>query len=203
MSLPASDFRRSLETPEQTANARHAFHLFENFKLDLATASLYRDGREVELRRKNFDLLFYLINNRGRLITKDECLERVWPDCVVSENVLTQGIAEFRKVLGDDPHQPNFIKTVPRRGYIFIADVRTAQERRDDELVTGSEARGATHGAAPLQARRNTAGAKWLFISTLTVAFLGAALVWPLLPFMPTTGNGPSAGSMTRVPACR
>jgi Tol biopolymer transport system component/DNA-binding winged helix-turn-helix (wHTH) protein len=96
-------------------------YTFGNFILDRPRACLLRDGQEIKLRPKSFELLVYLVENPGRLITKDELMKTVWPDSFVTDDSLVQCVRDIRRVLEDDSQQ--YIKTVPRRGYIFEADV--------------------------------------------------------------------------------
>lgn len=95
-------------------------------ELDLTRSCLRRDGREVHLRQKAFQVLVHLIQCRGRLVTKDELFTDVWPDTAVTDDVLVQVVKELRRTLGDDPHHPEFIKTVPKAGYRFICEVAEA-----------------------------------------------------------------------------
>src|SRR4029453_1616276 len=94
---------------------------FGDFTLDPTQRRLLQAGQDVYLPPKTFELLLYLIRNRGRVIPKDELLEAVWPDVNVVENTLAQRIREIREALGDGTHGVRFIKTVPRVGYQFIA----------------------------------------------------------------------------------
>lgn len=94
---------------------------FGDFTLDGAQRRLLRAGQDVYLPPKTFELLLYLVRNRGRVIPKDELLEAVWADVNVVENTLAQRIREIREALGEGAHGARFIKTVPRVGYQFIA----------------------------------------------------------------------------------
>jgi DNA-binding winged helix-turn-helix (wHTH) protein/TolB-like protein/cytochrome c-type biogenesis protein CcmH/NrfG len=96
---------------------------FGDFVLDGSQRRLLRSGEDVYLPPKTFELLLHLLQNRGRVLTKDELLEAVWPDVNVVENTLAQRIREIREALGDGAHGGRFIKTVPRVGYQFIADL--------------------------------------------------------------------------------
>ena len=98
---------------------------FPPFRLDLASAQLWRDDQEIILRRKTFAVLVYLVNHPGQLITKDALLDAVWPDVSVSDSMPAVSITELRKALGDDVTTPRFIATVHRRGYRFIGKVTT------------------------------------------------------------------------------
>src|SRR5687767_13810270 len=96
---------------------------FGNFTLDLRSGVLRRDGEEVTLRHKSFDVLTCLVEHHGRLVTKDALMEAVWPNTAVTDNSLAQCLVEIRRALGDDSQQ--LIRTVARRGYIFTASVTT------------------------------------------------------------------------------
>lgn len=95
---------------------------FGNFRLDVDGCTLTQDGRPVELTPKAFDLLVALVENHGRLVTKEALMERLWPGTYVEEANLANNISLLRKVLGD----ADAIQTVPRRGYRFAAGVAQA-----------------------------------------------------------------------------
>jgi tetratricopeptide (TPR) repeat protein/DNA-binding winged helix-turn-helix (wHTH) protein len=96
---------------------------FEGVEMDPSQGCLRRDGIELPLRQKSVQALLYLLEERHRLVTKDELIERVWEGIAVSDDALVQLIKEIRQSLGDDPRQPRYIKTVPKAGYRFIAPV--------------------------------------------------------------------------------
>ena len=100
------------------------FH-FGSFRLDLPNKRLGRGKREISLPPKAFDVLQYLVEHPGRVLTKDILLEALWPKVYVSDSVLAVYIRKIRKALVDDPRKPEFIETVHRRGYRFIAAVNT------------------------------------------------------------------------------
>lgn len=79
---------------------------------------------ELYLRPKTFATLVYLIERRGHLVTKNELLDKIWPDIIVTEATLAHCIEEIRKVLGDNAFNPCFLKTISRLGYKFIARVQ-------------------------------------------------------------------------------
>jgi hypothetical protein len=70
---------------------------------------------------KDYALLAYLVEHRDRLVPKEELLDAVWPETHVAEGSLARAIANVRRALGDDPHEPRYIRTAARRGYRFIA----------------------------------------------------------------------------------
>jgi len=94
---------------------------FGDVTLDLDEGFLRRGGDVVALRPKPFEVLVYLVQHHGRLVTKAELTDAVWPNTVVVENSLAQCLVEIRKALGDDSQQT--IRTVSRRGYVFAASV--------------------------------------------------------------------------------
>ena len=95
----------------------HKVLRFDRFRLDLTRGCLRAGEQEIDLRPKAFQLLTYLAANAGRLLPKQELIEAVWPNVVVSDELLEQCIRQLRRGLGDADHR--LIKTVPRRGYLF------------------------------------------------------------------------------------
>ena len=96
---------------------------FDAFILDLDRMALINDKRQIELRPKAFDTLRVLVEQAGRVVTKDELVAAVWPDVIVNDDALAQCVRDVRKALGDDDQR--FVKTVPRRGYLFAGQVET------------------------------------------------------------------------------
>jgi TolB-like protein/DNA-binding winged helix-turn-helix (wHTH) protein/Tfp pilus assembly protein PilF len=96
---------------------------FDRFQADDTAFRLTADGTPVSLEPKTLRLLLYLIQNRGRLVRKQELLDAVWQDTAVTESALTRSIGLLRKALNDDSREPRFIETVPTAGYRFIAQV--------------------------------------------------------------------------------
>jgi len=101
---------------------------FDRFQADDNVFRLVADGVPVSLEPKALRLLLYLIQNRGRLVRKQELLDAVWADTSVTESALTRSIGLLRKALDDDSREPRFIETVPTAGYRFIAQVEIAPE---------------------------------------------------------------------------
>ena len=96
---------------------------FGPFLVDRIGFRLLRGSEAVDLTPKLLDLLLHLLDNAGRLVTKEELLDALWPDANVTENALAQAVSELRQALGDEAGSPRFIKTIARRGYRFIAAV--------------------------------------------------------------------------------
>lgn len=98
---------------------------FAEFELDAGHRRLRRDGELVTLHAKAFDLLVFLVENAGRVVTRDEILATVWDGQVVEEANLTVQISALRKILNEQKTAPRFLVTVPGKGYKFIANVQT------------------------------------------------------------------------------
>jgi TolB-like protein len=94
---------------------------FVGHTLDVARSLLQAADREVQLRPKSFDVLVYLVENADRLVPKEELINAIWPNVVVTDESLTHCVSELRNALGDSTQ--TIIKTVPRRGYRFAAPV--------------------------------------------------------------------------------
>lgn len=93
---------------------------FGDFALDLDACALLRGDESFRLQPKTFDVLRYLVENAGRLVTKQELLDAVWPGVVVTENSLTRCIKDVRRALDDDVDAPRYVETLPRKGYRFL-----------------------------------------------------------------------------------
>jgi serine/threonine-protein kinase len=106
------------------ADPEEQIYLFGDFRLNTSKHLLYNGlGKAVPLMPKAFDTLRYLVENRGKVIEKDELMRKIWPDTSVEENNLTQNISILRRIFGEKPGEHRFIVTVPGRGYKFVADV--------------------------------------------------------------------------------
>ena len=97
---------------------------FGRFRLKVAERVLLREGELVPLTPKVFDILVTLVENGGQVVAKDDLMKRVWPNTFVEEGNLTQNISLLRKALGETPGGAQFIETVPRRGYRFVAETK-------------------------------------------------------------------------------
>ncbi len=105
------------------AAAPRAYH-FDGLRVDLARRQLIAgDAAPLQLSSRAYDALVYLIENRDRVIDKDELLKAVWPRVIVEENNLNQAISSLRRALADQRESPRYIATIPGRGYRFVADV--------------------------------------------------------------------------------
>jgi len=96
---------------------------FENIFIDTDNQLLIRDGESINLAPKVYDLLIYFCLNPDKIISKDELMNQVWSGTIVTENAISRTLVKVRKALGDDPKNPQFIITVPRKGYRMVVTV--------------------------------------------------------------------------------
>ncbi len=101
---------------------------FGPFRLIPTERQFLRDDQPVTLTPKTFDLLVVLVESSGHLIKKEELLKRIWPDSFVEEANLSVNMSALRRALGEGPEDHQYVETVPRHGYRFVADVRETWE---------------------------------------------------------------------------
>lgn len=99
-------------------------YLFGPFRLEVAERRLSREGADIALTRKAFDLLLALVEDAGHLRTREALIEALWPRTIVEEHTLTWNLSALRRALGDTGASPSYIETVRGHGYRFIAEVR-------------------------------------------------------------------------------
>jgi eukaryotic-like serine/threonine-protein kinase len=97
---------------------------FGEFQIDVLARTLRREEEIVTLNRRAFDVLLYLVQNPGRVLTRNELLKNVWPETFVDENSLAQSISALRRALEEKPGDNNYIVTLPGRGYQFVSVVQ-------------------------------------------------------------------------------
>jgi len=107
---------------------------FDDLLVDPEMWRLSRDGQEIHLEPLVLELLIYLIANRDRLVTRQELMDTVWGDTVISESALTKAVARLRQALGDDSTTHRYLETVRSRGYRFIAAVEETERPDSPDL---------------------------------------------------------------------
>lgn len=145
---------------------------FDRYTLDLARSALRRGEEQIELRPKSFDVLRYLAENAGRVVSKDEVFAAVWPDVIVTDDSLVQCVGDIRQAFKDDAQR--LIKTIPRRGYLFDAPVTRVETASGDALAGNAE----TERPLPPTA---DAVSRWRRPVALAAALLGGAVLAALL----------------------
>jgi len=108
---------------------------FGSFTLDVARGCVLKEGEEIKLRPKVYETLKYLVEHPSRLIPKEELMQAVWPDAFVTDDSLVQCTVELRRALDD--REQLLVKTVPRRGYLFAAEVVANASRLEPPSTGG------------------------------------------------------------------
>lgn len=135
---------------------------FGPFSYDSEQRVLFRGDQPIPLAPKTIDLLHVLLEERGRIVEKADLMRRVWPGTTVEEVGLARNVSLLRKALGDEAEEASYIETVPRRGYRFVAEVRT-------------EPSAATSSHAPRPSRRSF----WMLPAvSVTLALAGLLVYW-------------------------
>ena len=138
---------------------QHLFYRFDDFVVDPETWRLTRAGQEIHLEPVVLKLLIYLIGNRDRLVTRQELMDTVWGDTVISESALSKAVARLRKALEDDSAAPRYVETVHSQGFRFIAEVEKTELPESSGQPSGKP-------------RRMLAGAIALIVVALGVVLL-------------------------------
>ena len=99
----------------------------KTYALDIDRRELRRGSELISIGPQVFDLLVYLVQNRDRVVSKDDLLETVWSGRIVSESTLTSHINAVRKAVGDSGEEQRLIRTVARKGFRFVGEVREAK----------------------------------------------------------------------------
>ncbi|MEJ2384376.1 MAG: winged helix-turn-helix domain-containing protein [Xanthomonadales bacterium] len=159
---------------------------FDTFHVDPATFVLTRNGRQIHLEPRVLKLLVYLIEHRDHVVARDELIDTVWGETVISDAALSKAVGRLRKALGDDAGAPRYIETTHSLGYRFIAAV--------DEIDAGAHPR--AHGA------RRSRRALPVLLALCAIAAL-AVVSWQLFrPVAPPSGTAPpdAVGSLAVLP---
>ncbi len=107
---------------------------FGEFQVDAVARTLRREEEIVTLNRRAFDVLLYLVQNPGKVVSREELLKNVWPDTFVDENSLAQSISALRRALEEKPGDNSYIVTLPGRGYHFVAPVQVVASGKGSTL---------------------------------------------------------------------
>ena len=167
---------------------------FGPFSVDAGKRLLLRNGEPVPLAPKVLETLLALIENRERVLTKDELLKQVWGDTSVEEGGLTRNVSILRKALGEKPDDHQYIVTVPARGYRFVATVREARGRGE-----ASDAHAPVileRGSGP---RASISVRRWLVLSGLAALVLGT-ITYVLRPVRAREPARPAITSLAVLP---
>jgi DNA-binding winged helix-turn-helix (wHTH) protein/TolB-like protein len=175
------------------------FYEFGPFRASVNDRLLWRDGQIVPLTPKAFELLLALLESSGRVISKEDLISQVWADSFVEEANLSRNIFTLRKALGEGADQHQYIETIPKRGYRFVAPVK---ELRDEAVTTPTALQPAADAATEQKA--DAAGherkaQRWVkgFVYPIVI-ILAAALIFAVYRFVGPGDPKPSEGVATR-----
>jgi DNA-binding winged helix-turn-helix (wHTH) protein len=155
---------------------------------------LVRDGRELPLIPRYFDLLVFLVERRRDAVHRQEIFDRVWRDVIVSDSALSQAIRTLRRTLGDDPREPRFIRTVSRHGYQFVFEVVEEEDREADREEAVAETPIAELVASRLQQAAGLTPALWAEAALgAGIAGMAAGTVGGLLLTVAPENTAPAA----------
>ncbi len=124
---------------------------FGNFRLNTIERVIERAGRPLSITPKALDVLIVLVENRGRLVEKEDLMRKVWPETFVEDNNLAFNVSVLRKLFGETGASPRYIETVPKRGYRFIGEVVGVPE----QLAATEVVRDFAEKLGPLNAESN------------------------------------------------
>jgi TolB-like protein/DNA-binding winged helix-turn-helix (wHTH) protein/Flp pilus assembly protein TadD len=147
---------------------------FGPYRLDPANARLWHATQPIRLTPKAFQVLCYLAARPGQLVSKDELFESVWAETIISEATLTSAIQEIRKALQDNAREPQYVETVPKRGFRFIGEVGSRQEEvvsSQHSVVSSQEAQSLASSVQSLESQGQSlaSSAQSLESNTLSV----------------------------------
>ncbi|HRH41349.1 MAG TPA: winged helix-turn-helix domain-containing protein [Pyrinomonadaceae bacterium] len=109
------------------------FFEFGEFRLDARRRILLKNNEPIQVQNRHFELLLVLIENAGQILSQDELIDKVWDGAFIEQSNLKKGISALRHILGESPNDSEFIRTIPRKGYSFVASVRNLT---DEEIST-------------------------------------------------------------------
>ncbi|HEX6622422.1 MAG TPA: transcriptional regulator, partial [Pyrinomonadaceae bacterium] len=162
--------------------------MFGRFRLDAGKRLLSAGAEVVGLTPKAFDTLLALVDNRGRVVSKEELMSRVWAGQFVEENNLAQHIHAIRRSLGDGAEGVKYIETVPKRGYRFVAEVEV-QESPAAATEAGGTARALSHAAGESTVAKSPTSSRGLAYAPAFAAGSRAAPAVPKTRYAMSTGG--------------
>ena len=165
---------------------------FADITIETATLEVLRGSTALALEPKAFRLLLYLLENRDRVVAKEELIARVWDGAFVGDNALTRVVAQLRKQLGDSARSPRYIQTAATTGYRFIAEVITGEAPSNG--VPGQPIAGPA--PSPSLSRRRARG--WMRIAA-GVALVSAAGLWAAFRLNPRNDRSPRLGTLRQI----
>jgi len=174
---------------------------FAQFRVSLDERVLMREQALVPLVPKAFDILLVLLESDGRVVSKNDLMQRVWPDTFVEEGNLTQNISLLRKALGESASGAQFIETIPRRGYRFVSPIARVKSNGANGVFSRSGADTSPATTQSSQAKtptvaRATGSGRWFWSRRLSFALVATAVVVAAIAGFAYLGGRNRAGAM-------
>ncbi len=185
-----------MDTPTKTTNAAPTHVAFDGFTLERATGDLWKGGTRRRLPQQPLQILDELLAAPGQLVTRERLIARLWPKGVVDfDTGLNTAMRKLRLALGDDPNQPRYIETLPRKGYRFIAHFEAVEAPPNEAPAIAAAAsvmKSAAAPAAPTATKRPwDARARSRRLWTAAIASLGCAAL--LIAWVAGRSSSPSS----------
>jgi Tol biopolymer transport system component/DNA-binding winged helix-turn-helix (wHTH) protein len=128
------------------------FYAFGPFLLDVSEHRLSRGEQALQLTPRQFELLWLFVQHSGHILTKNELIEKLWPDTYVEEATLTRSVSRLRELLAHDV-ESNYIETIPRQGYRFIGEVTRIDNQEEVSVASSTSPRAVTENTKQLRPR--------------------------------------------------
>ena len=184
---------KNLELLEGPVGSHYAFG---DFRVDVRLRAVYRrdDGSMLGLTPRVVDALLLFIAHPGEVLDKDRLMASLWPGLVVEENNLSQTISTLRRALGDDAQPSRYIQTVPRRGFRFVAEVRSVDDPAaiastiESPQQAGAESASGPQAAVPstvLPTPQRQSRMRWAWLAGGLAAIATAVALWQFTPRSP------------------
>ncbi len=166
-----------------------------DWTVDPRAGQLQRGDETVRLEPKVMGVLTHLAARAGNVVSRDELLDAVWPDVVVTENALSRCVSDLRRALGDDPRTPTLIETIPKTGYRMLVPPEPVEApallSTGDAVPAWAEITGPHPAAETVPAARRSPMVGWGILAVFVVVALGIAL------WQPWTSPSPPALTMS------
>jgi DNA-binding winged helix-turn-helix (wHTH) protein len=159
------------------------YYSFGHFQVDPYRRALWRDGKVVPLAPKAFEMLLLLVENQGRVLEKQELMDHLWPGSVVEEANLSQTVYLLRRALAEGSDERQYIETIPKRGYRFVAKIvelgenaeEIAQQPANEESNENRKPPGVVNSRSTRRRTVLLAGG----VALLAVIVTAALYLWP------------------------
>ncbi len=152
--------------------AQHVYE-FGRFRLDAVERVLIRNDEPLPVPPKDIETLILLVERHGHIVEKEELLQKVWNGVFVEEGNLARRISNLRHLLGDAPEGHEFIETVPRRGYRFVAEVKEAVGVSEPQSIART-----IETALPTEVRSSRRWLVWALLPAIGVLMIAGLLSW-------------------------